>query len=144
MSLTKGIVAGFALSLLLIPPGFAAEHERRDSREAARRQNWHGEIRRFGDHDLGLWRSGHWYHGRHSGRGGWWWVVGGLWYFYPTPVYPYPDPYQPPVINVLPAPAAPQYWYYCADPAGYYPYVVQCRVGWRAVPATPAPAPAPR
>ena len=28
-----------------------------------------------------------------------------------------------------------QTWYYCADPAGYYPSVTQCNTGWQAVPA---------
>ena len=39
-----------------------------------------------------------------------------------------------------PAPAAPQvapqqpsYWYYCTEPAGYYPYVNQCSRPWIAV-----------
>ncbi len=30
-------------------------------------------------------------------------------------------------------PSYPQTWYYCADPAGYYPYVTQCYTGWQAV-----------
>jgi hypothetical protein len=29
-----------------------------------------------------------------------------------------------------------QTWYYCSDPAGYYPYVTQCTVGWQTVPAS--------
>ena len=29
---------------------------------------------------------------------------------------------------------ASQYWY-CADPAGYYPHVTQCRTSWQLVPA---------
>ena len=29
-----------------------------------------------------------------------------------------------------------QTWYYCANPAGYYPYVAQCNTGWQAVPAS--------
>jgi hypothetical protein len=29
-----------------------------------------------------------------------------------------------------------QSWYYCSDPAGYYPYVAQCKDGWQAVPAS--------
>jgi len=28
-----------------------------------------------------------------------------------------------------------QYWYYCSDPSGYYPYVTQCNTGWQQVPA---------
>src|SRR5438105_2727871 len=33
-------------------------------------------------------------------------------------------------------PYASQTWYYCYDPAGYYPYVTQCNTGWQAVPAS--------
>jgi hypothetical protein len=29
-----------------------------------------------------------------------------------------------------------QTWYYCSDPAGYYPYVAQCKMGWLPVPAS--------
>jgi len=32
-------------------------------------------------------------------------------------------------------PYASQYWYYCRNPAGYYPYVTQCSVAWQPVPA---------
>jgi hypothetical protein len=35
---------------------------------------------------------------------------------------------------IQPYPA--QTWYYCSDPAGYYPYVPQCSTGWQAVPAS--------
>src|SRR5438445_5818167 len=33
-------------------------------------------------------------------------------------------------------PYSSQTWYYCSDPAGYYPYVTQCNTGWPAVAAT--------
>jgi hypothetical protein len=39
-----------------------------------------------------------------------------------------------------PAYAPPQYWAYCQDPEGYYPYVQECPGGW--VPVVPTP-PAP-
>jgi hypothetical protein len=29
-----------------------------------------------------------------------------------------------------------QTWYYCSDPAGYYPYVTQYNTGWQPVPAS--------
>ena len=32
-------------------------------------------------------------------------------------------------------PRARQTWYYCSDPAGYYPYVTQCKTGWLPAPA---------
>ena len=112
---------------------------------------WHGDIHRFNEHDWHVWRGGHWYHGPHVGRIGWWWVVGGVWYFYPAPMYPYPNPYEPPPSWIVspptaiapPAPPA-QFWYYCEDAKGYYPYVPTCPGGWQQVPATPAEAaPAP-
>jgi hypothetical protein len=44
----------------------------------------------------------------------------------------------PPAAAIAPAPpAAPASWYYCRDPAGYYPYVPQCKGAWEAVPAQP-------
>ena len=102
-------------------------------------QPWHGDIRRFHGQDLEHWRRGYWHHGWHGGRAGWWWIVGGTWYFYPVPVYPYPNPYRPPAVVVSPAPSpvTPQYWYYCPNPPGYYPYVPQCLTGWQPVPAVP-------
>lgn len=111
---------------------------------------WHGDIHRFHQHDYPYWREGRWHHGHHDGHLGWWWIAGGLWYFYEAPVYPYPDPYvpyTPPVVVVqqpAPPPAAvtevapqPQYWYYCNSARNYYPYVAACPEGWRQVPATP-------
>jgi len=104
-------------------------------------EHWHGgDMRHFHDHDEHAWRGGHWFHGPHDGRAGWWWVVGGTWYFYPAPVYPYPDPLLPPVaVPAQPAPpaSAPNYWYYCQNPPGYYPYVPSCATNWTAVPASP-------
>jgi hypothetical protein len=51
-------------------------------------------------------RGGHWYHGWHNGRYGWWlWGPGLAWTYYNS---------QP----------------YCSNPAGYYPYVTQCYTGW--------------
>lgn len=134
----KLILCALATSVLMAA-SFAAQADdhRRHERGARHGPVWRGEIGRFHEHDLRLWRDGRWVNGRHGGRLGWWWVVAGVWYFYPFPVYPYPDPYQPPVIVQQPAP--PQYWYYCADPAGYYPYVAQCRVNWQQVPASPPP-----
>lgn len=89
------------------------------------------------------WHEGYWHHGEHLHRDGWWWVVGGLWLWYPEPVYPYPDVYLPPQLATPSAPAAPpaQYWYYCDQPAGYYPYITRCDHPWTAVTATPPPSP---
>ena len=103
--------------------------------------NEHGDIGHFHEHDYDHWREGHWSHGFHEGRNGWWWVLGGLWYYYPSPVYPYPDPYTPPTVVVESAPVAPvgvppSSAYYCANPAGYYPYVARCYTAWQQVVTT--------
>ena len=101
-------------------------------------ERWRGDIGHFNQYDLGRWRGGHWYKGRHTGHVGWWWVVAGVWYFYPAPIYPYPDPYEPPLAVPAPPPATPQFWYYCPDPSGYYPYVPRCSTDWQPVPPTPS------
>jgi hypothetical protein len=119
----------------LLMTGAAAQASADERREHGRgHDGWHDrDIHRFHDHDFERWRTGHWHEGRHGGRVGWWWVLGSSWYFYPQPVYPYPDPYLPPVVVASP-PAQPLY-YYCARPRGYYPYVPACQVPWRAVAA---------
>ncbi len=124
---------------------------------AAARADWRdrGDIREFHHHHHEIWERGRWLNGFHDGRMGWWWVVEGIWYYYPAgPVYPYPDPYTPPVViqqppvvvqpppvQQAPLPAQPQVWYYCSNPAGYYPYVSQCSTAWQTVPATPSGPP---
>jgi hypothetical protein len=75
--------------------------------------------------------GGHWNHGWHNGSYGWWWG-GGLGYPYDYGSYGYPD-YG---YYDYGQPYASQTWYYCSDPAGYYPYVAQCNTGWQAVPAS--------
>jgi len=116
--------------------------------------HWGGgerDIRHFENHHLAVWREGYWRHGRHEGRLGWWWIAAGAWYFYPEPIYPYPDPYVPPVVVVQPAPtpqvaptapppAQSQSWYYCEASKAYYPYVATCPAGWKTVPANPSSA----
>lgn len=73
----------------------------------------------------------HRFHGQYGVGYGLWWGPG-LAYAYPYswdyyyPDYGYYDNGEP---------YAGQYWYYCSDPAGYYPYVTQCYSGWQAVPA---------
>jgi len=32
------------------------------------------------------WEGGRWRHEVHGGRDGWWWDVGGVWYYYPQPM----------------------------------------------------------
>jgi hypothetical protein len=76
--------------------------------------------------------------------------------YYPRPYYPYSPyyyPYYPPEIVTVPVDppvyiererSVPQpqqleegYWYYCNNPAGYYPYIKECADGWRQVEPTP-------
>lgn len=131
----RGIYALLATSVISgALAGFATVPARADDHW------WHDDIHRFHEHDLRVWHSGRWFHGDHSGRAGWWWIVGGVWYFYPAPVYPYPDPYVPPVA-VTPAP--PQYYYWCPTLHGYYPQIATCTVPWQAVPAAAPAVPPP-
>ncbi len=63
-------------------------------------------------------------------------------YYYPPPAY-----YAPAPVIVQPAPQYVErtqpdadYWYYCENPRGYYPYVRTCPGGWmRVVPDTVPP-----
>lgn len=138
------------LATILLTTCLPALAQHRD-REHERMERYRGhEIHRFHEHDMGVWRRGHWYHGDHDGRLGWWWIAAGIWYFYPQPVYPYPDPYAPPVLVTPPVvvvppaatappepPAAPEFWYYCESANAYYPYVATCPEAWKKVPAKP-------
>lgn len=87
------------------------------------------------------WQHGGWHHAWHNGHWGWWWVVGSGWFFYPEPIYPYPEyigtDYYYDYYNEFGAPG--YYWYYCEDPQGYYPYVQQCNGPWEPVPPTYMP-----
>jgi len=63
-----------------------------------------------------------------------WWDYGYPYYDYGY--YPdYGNYYGQPYYNYG-QPNAAQTWYYCSNPAGYYPYVAQCNTGWQAVPAS--------
>lgn len=122
-----------------------------DRHEHFDHDHWHYRHGYAGD----PWVSGVWRNGWFGGRYGWWWVWGGRRYWYDRPVYPYPpmesqiiiaDP--PPIIVQTPPPAMlqpppappqvqaqPNMWYYCDNPAGYYPYVQSCTTPFHAVPA---------
>ncbi len=95
--------------------------------------------------------GGYGYGGYGFGRYG----FGGYGYGYPSyyfpPVYAYPPqvivPATPPVYieqqaqqpsqSVQPAQPQTNYWYYCQDPDGYYPYVRKCPGGWLQVAPQP-------
>ena len=93
------------------------------------------------------WAGGHRHHHHQRHHGGHWGLyVGvplGLALYGAATAYAAP----PPVV-VQPAPqvyieqptfrAPPQtYWYFCSNPQGYYPYVVQCPGGWQRVLPSP-------
>lgn len=76
-------------------------------------------------------------------------------HYYPPPYYypPYYPTYYPPVVvappspptyieqgslQVAPAPAQANWWYYCADAKAYYPYAKECPAGWQRVAPLPA------
>jgi len=93
-------------------------------------------------------------------RAGWGWAPYPG-YYAPYPYYEYPPAYAypapvtvvPQVQVVTPPPvaapqaqaqaraqapgAAPDSYYYCTKPKGYYPYVQTCKVSWKLVPITP-------
>jgi hypothetical protein len=104
------------------------------------------DFAHFSPADQAMWRGGGWRHEFHNGRWGWWWFVGGAWYFYDQPIYPYPVyvsdvVYEEPVdeeqaeVPMDPA-AVPQptgnVYYYCPG-VGYYPQVPTCSVPFQIV-----------
>ena len=110
------------------------------------------DFHHFNADEARIWGGGSWHQDWHDGRYGWWWYTNGGWYFYDQPVYPMPlvvsDIYvgesveAEPEMAPPPAPpqppqglAPPQFWYYCDNPAGYYPYVQSCPTQFREVPA---------
>jgi len=105
------------------------------------------DLARFNGHDFAhltpadhvAWSHGGWRHAWHHGHYGWWWVANGGWFFYPEPIYPYPEyigsEYYYDYDEMYGTPD--YYWYYCEDPPGYYPYVKYCNTGWQAVPPAP-------
>lgn len=103
---------------------------------AYQNRRWRGDIVRFNEYDRDYWRSGHWEQSAYNGIYGWWWVLGISRYAYAEPVFPYPDPFIPPTVSVS---STTPYWYYCAEPAGYYPYVATCATYWQQVPMSPVP-----
>lgn len=75
-------------------------------------------ARNFGGHPYRgrvAWEGGRWHHEVHNGRPGWWWDVGGVWYYYPQPMEGPPTyvsedyvddvgPYGPPVVGAYAPP----------------------------------------
>jgi len=99
-------------------------------------QDAHLARRALPSHDFGghayhgrfAWEGGRWHHEVRNGRDGWWWDVGGAWYYYPQPMegppayvsdveivdegpavggYPPPQGYAPPPVAYAPPPPPP-------------------------------------
>lgn len=94
----------------------------------------HGRAH-FGGHFVGGHGGGHAF----LGLGYWPWYYAPPWYYYPPAAG---TAYRPPVYYVERGDeqaAQPGYWYYCANPQGYYPYLTQCPGGWQRVRPQPPP-----
>jgi len=99
------------------------------------------DVRYFNDREWGRWRSGYWQRDYYDGRFGWWYDVGGVYYPYDAPIWPYPLSVAPlivaeaavappPPMPIAPLPALPRVAYHCASPEGFYPEVGACDAGW--------------
>jgi hypothetical protein len=101
----------------------------------------HGPIVRLSVGERARWHAGRWWQGRRHGRVGWWWLSGGIWYWYPAAVYPYPTEISTTAVyDYAPEGRSDDSWYFCDDPKGYYPYVQSCNVDWKPVPIQPQAA----
>ena len=125
-------------------------HQKKNIPQDGYRKGHRGYVQHFSGHNYkhwdkqerAIWRGGEWRHDKYMGMFGWWWITGGMLYFYEEPEYPYPQSvsdveYEIPVEDQLPQdnnqepPEDPYYyWYYCKDPRGYYPYIPECPGGW--------------
>src|SRR5215468_10027166 len=63
------------------------EEQRLEKRTPPRSQAFGGRVY----HGRLAWRDGRWRHATRDGRDGWWWDVGGFWYFYPEQIEGPPD-----------------------------------------------------
>ncbi|MGH7095629.1 MAG: hypothetical protein ACREFB_19115 [Stellaceae bacterium] len=143
----RAVVVSAALLALSMPLGggaLAADHDfhRGGAGHSFHGHNFHGGAGHASPVH-GAWHGGHAWHGggvaRRGGHdrgregfgwGGFGWGAPdyGDWYDWSYPGY-----YEPPGYAYS-APAA-NVWYYCYNPAGYYPYVQQCYGAWQPVPA---------
>ncbi len=100
---------------------------------------FHGrDFHRLTPLEFGHWRSGHWQHGWHGGRFGWWWSVDGGWYWYADPIYPYPVAISDvAVVDGPPGVPGGYKWWLCESSNAYWPYVRTCATPWQAVTPTP-------
>lgn len=147
--LLKGLVASLAASaaLAIVTPSIAAPHDRVVIRSHGGVHGTHvvrfhrfapGHVNRLTVVERDRWRHGHWWHGSHHGRFGWWWAAGPSWYWYAEPVYPYPTYISTTAsYDYAPQGYSENSWYYCQDSQAYYPYVKSCDSEWQRVPISP-------
>jgi hypothetical protein len=64
-----------------VAPGRGPQ-DARFARAGIAQRNFGGHVY----HGRMAWEGGRWRHEAHNGRYGWWWDVGGVWYFYPQPM----------------------------------------------------------
>lgn len=132
----------FAVPAAAAPPGGGGTPHAQGSPHGDSHHDFHHDHGHFGhDHfgfGFGFWDP-------------WWgWDPAAYWdypypYYYPYDYPPYPGYYAPAPAPPTPgqAPtqangaAPPQFWYYCDNPQGYYPYVQNCSMTWKQVAATP-------
>ena len=126
MAIKKSVLLG-VLAVLVLGTGFGGHSAQAEEWRGGHR----GEVRRGGE---GRWGEGRWVHDRHTGRLGWWWVVGSAWHFYARPYHPQTviieQQPQPPQVTVIQAPPAPPVLYYCKATGTYYPEIMTCPGGW--------------
>jgi hypothetical protein len=125
-----------ALLLLAVPPGSDAGYRRGYG-------HGHGRTHVYGS----FWIGPRFWYGPPAWGPRYYWG-GPVVVAPPYPAYGYyPAPpvivQQPPPVFVQPENAEPEnYWYYCEESQGYYPYVRSCPGGWmRVVPETTPPNP---
>ncbi|MHB1666387.1 MAG: hypothetical protein ACYCUK_03065 [Thiomonas sp.] len=131
-----GLLAALALALtlsLILAPAAQAQG----------RMYWSTSVGTpmYADWDGGDWGGGDWGDGWDGGWGDDWGPGWNAWVYAPPLVVQAP-PQRIQVQNLPLGPAPPSYWYYCSNPAGYYPQIATCPAGWAQVLAQPAP-PAP-
>jgi len=67
------------------------------------------------------WEGGRWRHEVHDGRDGWWWDVGGVWYYYPERMAGPPAYISEEYVDELPEDYAPPSAAYAPPPPAYAP-----------------------
>ena len=66
-----------------------AEHDHPVA-ERERYEFHHHDWHHFDPYERERWRAGRWINTCFDGLCGWWWLAGGVWHYYPQPIYPYP------------------------------------------------------